>query len=184
MPFPDRFLCKASSLPDDLTGKTVLDMGGYDGRMAAFALGRGATSALVVDSLQFKAYQGYDVLAMPPGVDHVVCDAMDYIGSPVDVVCCLDVLYHAENPMGLLRKLRSLTRETLCFSTRTVDGPKGYWRLLEPYEQHPDPTVVWKPTLSGLLKMLGMVGFQQQKVTYREDPGSYEPDGFVVLRCS
>ena len=183
--FPDRFICKATAVPEDLTGKSVLDVGGYDGKMASLCMGRGAKSATVVDSEQFIQYEGYAIKDFPENVSFVACDIMDYpIATGDDLVVCFDVLYHVRDPLGFLARLRELTGEAMCFSTRTVDGPKGYWRLLEPYEQHPDPTVVWKPTLSGLLKMLGMVGFQQQQVTYREDPGTFEPDGLIVLRCS
>ena len=180
--FPNRTLCKATALPESLVGKSVLDVGGYDGVMAGIALERGAMRARVVDNKQFSVYEGYPIPSMPPGVEFNESDILDFEGHS-DVVFCFDVLYHVKSPYLLVEKLYELTRETLCLSTRIVAGPDDWWRLYRPREQHQnDPTVCWKPTLGSLNKLMEIVGFRNGVNTYLEKPGTYEEVGLVVQR--
>ena len=48
---------KASAIPTDCTGLTVLDLGGYDGRFGQVALERGAKSVLVLDNEDWRRYR-------------------------------------------------------------------------------------------------------------------------------
>lgn len=180
--YPDRSLCKASAFPHSLAGKRILDVGGYDGAMAKLALDKGAGSAVVVDNRQFRQYEGYPDKATPTGVGFWEGDVLAY-NLPAEVVLLYDVAYHCKSPYLLFEAVRRLTKETLCLSTRFVRGDEPVWRLFAPREQHTnDPTVCWKPTLSGLSKLLQIVGFRDNLNTYLEMPGLYEQDGFVVQR--
>ena len=178
--FPNRAECKASSLPD-LQGKTVADLGGYDGHMASRCLERGAAMATVVDNQQYNQYEGYHQPLRNPRLKWVDMDILRY-RTKADVVLCFDVIYHSKVPYRLAEHLWHLTKETLCLSTRVVPGNGPTWTLYWPREIHPDPTVFWKPTLNGLNKLLEVVGFNLDDITYSETPGTYEPDGLVVGR--
>lgn len=183
--FPDRTACKLTAIPEKLDGLTVLDVGGYDGHMAKLCLERGARSATVVDNGQFKLYEGYNNSPVE-GVEFIWADIIDYeinIIDKADVVLCFDVIYHSKVPYLLAEKLYELTKKYLCISSRIVPGDDSHWRLLAPREQHHnDPTVVWKPTISSLRKLLTIVGFKRPVECYREFPGTYEEDGLIVER--
>lgn len=180
--FPDRAMCKRTSLPGSLTGKTVLDVGGHDGYMAAECLRRGAIGGAVVDNGQYRLYQGYrEAEHGTPYLVQVSSDIMDYHETAA-IVLCFDVLYHVKSPYLLLEHLWELTEEVLCLSTRYVAGRGTQFNLYRPWEVHPDPTVYWKPTLPGLRKLVRIVGFREDALTYVEKPGAYEADGLVVGR--
>jgi SAM-dependent methyltransferase len=149
----------------DLDGKSFLDIGGYDGRIAALALDWGAAGAAVVDSGEWRQY-AWPEPGRDPRVSLYVADLMTWT-SPADVVACFNVLYHLENPIGGLRQLRAITRERLLLCTSFVPGPEHYWRLFDlddPTERVPEGasayTVYFKPTVSGLLRALRRVGFE------------------------
>ena len=110
--FPNRTQCKITSMPHDLTGKTVLDVGGYDGHMAKIALERGAKKAIVVDNGQYQQYIDYK---KPDGLDGVQYVSEDILrwDEPVDVVLCYDVLYHSKSPYTFLEHLDKLAIQTL-----------------------------------------------------------------------
>lgn len=181
--FPDRDKCKLTSIPEDIKGKTVLDVGGYDGRMAKLMLQHGAAEAICVDNGQFAQYDGYKEPPIPDGIYYAHLPIEDYC-LPADIVLAFDVLYHSKAPYRFLEKMAELTKETLCLSTRFVDGDASSWVLYYPNEQHPDPTVYWKPTWTGLEKLLKVVGFTNVVSTYHEVPGYHEPDGLAVVRCT
>jgi len=158
--FPDRHLCKVTALPLEMGGLSVLDIGGYNGALAAECVQRGASPTTVVDSEQWRLYQDYETRERPKGVEFVVQDIMEY-EHPADIVLAFDVFYHMKAPYLFAEKLAQLTRKMLCLSTRYVNGDDDMWKLFRPREQHyNDPTVFWKPTLGSLHKMLGIVGFR------------------------
>ncbi|MAH48023.1 hypothetical protein CMI37_19530 [Candidatus Pacearchaeota archaeon] len=187
---------KLMAVPSDLTGKRVLDIGGYDGSLAVVAIERGAKEATVFDSQQYHGYEDYkNPLLERPNLFFIHDDIMNHhVGVTLDsfnpskpefdVVFAFDVMYHMKNPYAFAEKLYELTGEVLCLSTRITTGGPDYWRLYKPYEQHHnDPTVAWKPTYGGLIKLMEIAGFKKNVMVYTEHPGMYEEDGFVVMRC-
>lgn len=180
--FPNRTKCKLTAMPQDLTGKTVLDVGGYDGYMAKIALERGAKKAIVVDNAQYQQYIGYNTPTGLDGVDYVSEDILGW-DQPAEIVLCYDVLYHSKIPYYFLEHLYKLTQETLCLSTRIIEGAGMTWEAYGPFEEHPDPTVFWKPTRNALFKLLNIIGFDNVRTTFYDAPGSYEKDGLIVVRC-
>lgn len=148
----------------DLTGKTFLDVGGYDGTIAALALDLGAASATVVDNGEWRQY-AWPEPERDSRVRYVERD-FRYTDDRSDVVACFNVLYHLEDPIGGLRVLRAKTYERLLLCTSYVKGPEHTWRLYDlsdPGERIPpigtEYTVYFKPTISGLVRALERVGF-------------------------
>jgi len=112
-------------IPNDLTGKRVLDVGTWDG-FFAFELERRGANVLAIDiwgdgddGLAFKqfqfmhkmknsriAYQRMDVHQVNP----------EAIGK-FDLVLCAGVLYHCRHPLLALEKLRSVTDGLLILET-------------------------------------------------------------------
>lgn len=163
-------------LPARLDGKTVLDLGGYDGSMASACLQRGAVRATVVDSEQWRHY-GWPEPERKPDVEYVQADFL-YWPEAADVVLFLNVIYHQRNPWAALEKVRSLTRELLVLKTSFIPGDQPYWLVYEPYEGHPVSwTVSWRPMVPGLVKLLKNVGFRRIEEVGRE--GDH-----VVFHCA
>jgi tRNA (mo5U34)-methyltransferase len=107
-------------LPADLTGRTVLDVGAYDGFYAFEAERRGAARVLATDSWTWNwpgsdARRNFDLAHRVLGsrvesrVVAVEDLSPDTVGGTYDLVLFLGVLYHAPDPLGYLRRLRSVT---------------------------------------------------------------------------
>lgn len=140
----------------DFTGRSVLDIGGYDGRWSADALKRGAASAVVVDNGEWEAY-GWGA---PGTADaRIVFERGDLfdLKEPADVVLCGNVLYHVKRPLDALQTLRRLAAEALVLRTSFVvasDLPDG-WKWYPDGSGHPNGTVWNRPTLPALERELG-----------------------------
>ena len=144
--------------PSDLTGLTVLDVGGYDGKAARYCLDRGAEKATVVDSEQWRKY-GWNGPTREQGPTFVTMDILDWV-EPADVVICSNVCYHVQNPWLFLAHLRELTIASLLLHTWIIEGDRDYWQIYTPGDGHKgSPTVVWRPMVPALGKLLVNVGF-------------------------
>ncbi len=154
-------------------GKTVLDVGGYDGFAAKMTLDRGAKRAICLDNHQYEHYGWEDI--KKEGVEYITGDLMEWT-EPVDVLINYNVLYHVKNPWAFLAKCRDLTREEmiLCTLFRYHDGSWVY--LYEPRECNPtDESVFWGPSITALERMLKFTGWKFQQVGLALDR--------VVYRC-
>lgn len=163
-------LCRKAIDTLDLKGKSVLDIGGYDGQMAAYCLERGAEKAIVLDNEQWREY-GWKGKRMPPGVDYYHGDFMNdniilNINGQWDVVLFFNVIYHCEDPHLALRQLRRITRwwvdGTMLLCTMYIYSDLPVWRVYEPREVNPtDETVYWAPSAAGLHKSLKVCGWSE-----------------------
>lgn len=176
----------------DIKGKTVLDLGGYDGQMAKLALECGASNAVVVDSEQWRIY-GWKQPDPIPGVKFVKSELLDW-EIPFDVVIFYNCLYHVRDPMLTLTHVRSLTKETmlLCTLHRYHDGAWMY--VYNPRECNPeDPSVYFGPSIPALERMLTLTGWQFNQLgialdrvvyTCRPIPGFVDPESVEVRRVN
>jgi tRNA (mo5U34)-methyltransferase len=112
----------------DLTGRTVLDVGAYDGFYSFEAERRGAKDVLATDSWTWNwpgsdARRNFDLvhelLGSAVRVQDVAVEdlAPELIGGTFDVVLFLGVLYHAPDPLGYLKRVRSVTAELAIIET-------------------------------------------------------------------
>ncbi|GAB4317167.1 MAG: TIGR04290 family methyltransferase [Geminocystis sp.] len=128
-----------SGIPQDLTGKTVLDIGAWDGFYSFSAEKRGAKRVLATDSFIWEQRQLYglddnfwrDFGAGKQGfelarkmfnsqVEDYNIDVLDFNPEKIgtfDVVFFLGVLYHMKYPLYALEKVRSVTKELLILET-------------------------------------------------------------------
>lgn len=160
---------KEDALPEQLDGKTVLDVGCFNGYYSILAATRGAT-VLSIDEFNDAAdYSMYDVHKEALGLD---CRRMflnvydlDEVAQKFDLVLFYDVFYHLENPMLALRKLFPKVKDTLLLSTCIIDKDSPSMYFFEPgemageMERHPHANF-WSPTISCVEKMLNVVGFK------------------------
>src|SRR5437016_1517572 len=120
-------------IPQDLTGKTVLDIGAWDGYFSFEFERRGAKRVLAIDSYSWDPRpEGY-----PRGLDCFLL-AREFFNSKVehrrldvhelspeaigtfDLVFCAGVLYHMRHPLLGLEKIRSVTERQLILETHQL----------------------------------------------------------------
>jgi tRNA (mo5U34)-methyltransferase len=188
-----------------LRGKSVLDIGAWDGYFSFRAEEEGAARVVALDHyawstrlVQQQAYYrrtlqtgetyvaphlmpslwdpetlpgraGFDLARQRRGsrVEPVVADfANDDLTDlgTFDVVIFVGVLYHLEDPLGALRKLASLTRETAIVRTVAVHLPwvdSALWEFYPTSELSGDSSNWFAPNYAALDGALRTVGFRE-----------------------
>jgi tRNA (mo5U34)-methyltransferase len=166
-------------LPEDLTGKTVLDVGAWDGFFSFEAERRGAARVLAVDSFSWGGdgwgtRAGFD-LARNVLRSKVECRSVDVLDlSPesvgaFDVVLFLGVLYHMRHPLLALERVASVTGELLVLETH-VDllGHRGPAAAFYPGDElNRDCSNWWGPNPSAVVGMLHAVGFERVEIVHK-----------------
>jgi len=120
----DRSGTARAILPDDLTGRSVLDLGSKYGYFCFEAAARGAKRVVGVD-VDPDSVRKARLLAECLGHD-VHFEQLDVEralpSEPFDVVLCLNLLHHMRNPLALLDRLAALTRERLVLEVAALGG--------------------------------------------------------------
>jgi tRNA (mo5U34)-methyltransferase len=169
------------SLPSDLTGKTVLDVGAWDGFYSFECARRGADRVLATDSFVWDGRAwgskesfdlARDVLALGSIVDDMLIDPMelsvDRIGV-FDVVLYLGVLYHLRSPIEALERAADVCGELLVLETETALNflPFPAARLHPGASLNSDPSNWFQFNISSLRELLYELGFSSVSVKYR-----------------
>ncbi len=108
----------------DLTGKSVLDLGGNDGTIARLCLAQGAKSALVVDSnwrhLQKAAWVGKRLFDL---------NRIAELGGEFDIVLSISMLHYIRDQEGFIRECARLAREQFVLELPVLEeqGLKAGW---------------------------------------------------------
>jgi tRNA (mo5U34)-methyltransferase len=108
--------------PEDLSGRSVLDVGAFDGFYAFLAERRGASRVVAVDNEQYKDWvkarwgveleggEGFRTIAdlLDSSVEYKRLDAfeLDRLEERFDLILCFGILHRVEDPLGLLSVLR------------------------------------------------------------------------------
>lgn len=167
-------LLELLALPDDLSGKRVLDVGARDGFFSFEAERRGA-DVLALDFMPPER-TGFAVGARLRGssveyrVDNVYNLAPERHGL-FDLVLCLGVLYHLRNPLLGLDRLWGVCNSDMLLETQIRSGRErrlgGVAEEHEPLmEFHPedslngDHTNWWSPNPAALRAMLESACFE------------------------
>jgi tRNA (mo5U34)-methyltransferase len=163
-------------MPDDLSGKTVLDVGAWDGFFSFEAERRGASRVLATDSFSWSGEgwgtkDGFELARRTLGsrVEDRELDVLDLSPETVgvfDVVFFLGVLYHMKHPLLALERVSSVTRELLIMST-FVDATWTRRPAAAFYpraEANSDPTNWWGPNPGAVVAMLETAGFARVDV--------------------
>jgi tRNA (mo5U34)-methyltransferase len=163
-------------LPPSLGGKTVLDVGAWDGFFSFEAEKRGASRVLATDSYCWNgdgwgSKRGFELArrALGSKVEDRDIDVMELSPENVgvfDVVLFLGVLYHVRHPLLALEKIAAVTKSQLILETK-VDLLAWKTPAMAFYpgrELNGDPTNWWAPNVTGLCEMLRAVGFSRFEV--------------------
>jgi tRNA (mo5U34)-methyltransferase len=163
-------------IPSDLRGKTVLDIGAWDGFFSFESERRGAERVVAADSFAWNGSnwsdkRGFDLARDVLGsrVEDVEVDVLDLDPGEIgefDVVLFLGVLYHMRHPLLALERVASVTRELLILETH-VDMTLTRRPAAAFYPSHElglDPTNWWGPNPEAVVGMLRAVGFSEVEV--------------------
>ena len=163
----------------DLRGRTVLDVGAWDGFFSFEAEHRGAARVVATDWFSWGGpgwgtRAGFDLAreALGSRVEDVEVDVMDLdpgrLGT-FDVVLFLGVLYHMRDPVGALARVAAATGDLLVVETEV--GMLLHRRPAAEFypggELAGDETNWWGPNPAAVVGMLRTVGFRQVEVAWR-----------------
>ena len=174
-------------LPESLAGKSVLDIGAWDGFFSFEAERRGASRVVAVDSYSWNG-DGWGSKASfelarrvlnskVEDRDREVLQLTPQDPGTFDVVLFLGVLYHMRHPLLALETVSALTKQLLILETK-VDLLAWKTPAMAFYvgrELNNDPTNWWAPNVAGLRDMLRAVGFRSVQVV---SPPRSGPDRF------
>jgi tRNA (mo5U34)-methyltransferase len=176
----------ALELPD-LAGRSVVDIGAYDGFFAFAAEQRGAARVVATDHWAWTwpgvdAKRNFDLLAdvlgsqVEPQVVAVPDMAAETCGT-FDVALFLGVLYHAPDMLQYLRAVRSVTRELLVLETfvdclrfdqpMAAFYPRGTFPGDDSNHWGPNPACV-----EGMLDRAGFSRVERKRLWWDHDRGA------------
>ncbi len=162
-------------------GKSVIDVGAWDGFFSFEAKRRGASRVLATDHFSWVG-EGWGrkdsfVLArelLEIEVEDMNIDPMDLGLENVgmfDVVLFLGVLYHLKHPLFVLEKVAGVCKEHLVLETHldTDESDRPSMVFYPGAELAGDPTNWWGPNRICVTEMLKVVGFRQIEFTFHPD---------------
>lgn len=169
-------------LPTDMRGRTVLDVGAWDGFFSFECARRGAARVLATDSYAWQSDRfsrnepfvlARNELGYADVVDDQLIDVMDLspdaVGGMFDIVLFLGVLYHVRDPVTALERVCSVCRDLLVIETETAFNwlPAPAARLYPGSELAGDDTNWWALNLRSLRRLLEEQGFGDVEVKRR-----------------
>jgi tRNA (mo5U34)-methyltransferase len=160
-----------------LTGKTVLDIGCWDGAYSLEATRRGAKRVLGVDHFVWHHAGAGDRRAielvrqhLAPTIEVQDIDIPDLSVETVgnfDIVLFCGVFYHLRHPFEALERIARIATECLVLETHLVGlfSRRPFMRFYPGSELSNDPTNWWSPNRACVEAMLRDVGFK--KIAFR-----------------
>ena len=134
----------AYRVPEDLTGKRVLDVGSWDGYWAFEALRRGAREVVAIDDFSdflgqpemvgHRAWENFDLCREALGYDEERCKRIEMSVYDVneetlgrfDVVFCFGLLYHLRYPLLALDFLSMVCDGSIYVESAILDDYSPY----------------------------------------------------------
>ena len=168
-----------------VAGKTVLDVGSWDGFFSFEAERRGAARVLATDHFCWSGpgwgtKAGFDYVHSRLGskVESLDIDVPQISPETVgvfDVVLFLGVLYHVKDPLRCLEQVASVARDQIVIETETALDilPWPVMRFYEGTELNNDPTNFWAPNRRCLEGMLREVGFPRTEFAIHPTHGKH-----------
>ena len=170
---------KTLGLPNDLTNKTVLDIGAWDGFYSFECEKRGASRVLAADSVVWKAKDwgtkkaGFDFAkkVLKSKVEEKLIDILEISPEKIgtfDIVLFLGVLYHMRHPLLSLEKVASVTNEMAIIETVTdmLDFERPAMAFYPGTEFNGGYTTWTCPNPQAIDAMLKVAGFRKVKLHF------------------
>jgi tRNA (mo5U34)-methyltransferase len=174
-------LFRLAQIPDDLSGKTVLDIGASNGGVSFEAERRGASRVVAVDVPPIE-FCGFDQLRELLGskaewVQASVYELPELLAEQFDLVLFFGVLYHLRHPLLALDRIRPLVRGRLLIETAVCDFQLGVRSSGKPLvrfyrrdELNGDPSNWFAPTVRGLLDWCRSSGYEPELLADWPEP--------------
>lgn len=169
-------------IPEDLTGKDIIDIGAYDGYFSFVAANRNAHSVLAIDPLQdcsniehkasaFRIARTALELDEKVAFLHTDLEGRSHDVDMYDISFYFGVLYHVTNPLQELKHLHAITREYALIETAICTVPLSSKRPLWEFKpgHNGDNTNMWYPSIAGLRSACYSAGFTSFKEVYMSD---------------
>ncbi len=156
-------------LPVDMTGVSFIDVGCWEGHRCVDAVLRGVARVVGVDlctSGELRRNMAEHVF------EFVQADILSerFLGLDCfDIVLCSGVLYHVQDVIGLLVRLRKVAAKRLVLETvvNTLDPDVPLLRFHADDELAGNPSNWWTPNELCLHQMLEVCGFSDCESVYR-----------------
>lgn len=149
------------NIPEDLTGKTVLDIGAWDGYYSFECEKRGATvTALEKEKRHGSLPELKD--AFKSNIEILYMDAYDIpkLKRQWDIVLCMGVIYHVQDPFKLINIVYDATKENCIIESalRNTPGEPMMFFYKIPNDEY--PTSWWLPNAGAVTGMMESAGFE------------------------
>jgi tRNA (mo5U34)-methyltransferase len=180
----------------DLSGKSVLDIGAWDGWFSFQAERAGAKRVVALDHFVWQVRpsgrKGFDLAhsALGSGVEVVEDDFMTMDLSRLgtfDVVFFLGVIYHLRDPLGAVGRLRRVTAGSAFIESEAavIGGLEelAACQFFETDECAGDPTNWWAPTAPAMLGMCRASGFAKATTLVGPPPLEIAPGTLTRYRA-
>jgi len=167
-------------LPKRLDGRTVLDVGAWDGFYSFEAERRGAAKVLATDHFcwggnGWATQDGFNLAreALGSKVEDERIDVPDLspeaVGGTYDIVLFLGVLYHLPNPLLALERVRSVVGGMLVLETEVdmLFTKRPAAAFFPGTELNNDPTNWWAPNVAAVVGMLEATGFRRVELVWK-----------------
>jgi len=156
--------------PVDVRGRSVIDVGAWNGAYSFEAKRRGAARVLATDYLAWRhparGREGFDLARSILGIDIEVGEldipalTPERVGT-FDVVLFLGVFYHLQNPLAALQQVAALAREVLIVETHTdaLEIRRPAMIMYPGTELDGDISNCWGPNPTCMVALLKQCGF-------------------------
>lgn len=173
-------------LPEDLSGKSVLDIGAWDGFFSFEAEKRGANRILAIDSWVWQVApskkSGFNLARriLKSKVEDKEIEVLDISPEKIgtfDLTLFLGVLYHMRHPLLALERVFSVTKEMAIVETETdmLDIERPAIAFYPGKELEGDPTNWYGPNPQAVEAMLKVAGFNKVAL-FSKTPISYRAE--------
>ena len=157
-------------LPEDMTRKSFLDVGCWTGGFCLEAKRRGAERVLGIDMVKSPLVNEFQ---RKSGFEFLLCDIFSdkYLELPsFDIVFCAGVLYHVENVISLLYRLKIKALSRVVIETEIFPDEKfkdtPILRFYPEKELDDNYSNWWVPNVLCLKEMLNACQFEEIRLVY------------------
>lgn len=169
---------KTIKMKEHVRGRTVLDIGAWDGFFSFEAERLGADKVVAVDPFmwngnQWGSKEGF-VLAKQilnskvQDIDLEDISEIDTFGT-FDTVLFLGVFYHLKDPLVVLEKVANVTGKVLILETELDLREEKFPMMSYNDEVYSDHTNYWFPNQKLVESLLNTVGFKEVKMVHKSD---------------
>ncbi len=158
----------------DLTNKSLLDVGAWNGGHSVLAKRRGAKAVAALDHYTWnhptlRGRETFDLVCRATGYDFKAIDidldmkslSLDFVGK-FDIVLYAGVFYHLVDPIAATREVAALANDLLIVETHVevIEGDARPAMIFYPgAELSGDATNWWGPNIPCMVALLKLFGF-------------------------